>query len=160
MRFLEFKQSMKDFPVFSLQDARALKPGFRRGLLNDWQKKGYIKKIINKHYYFADREMDETLLYKMANRIYEPSYISLEAALSFHGFIPEAVYGITSVTTRRTYSFKSEMASFSFRKIRQNYFFGYYLVKFNDYYVKMASPEKAILDFFYLNSKLDDPREI
>jgi predicted transcriptional regulator of viral defense system len=160
MRFLEFRQLMKKFPIFSLREARSLKPAFRRGLLNDWQKKGYIKKIINKHYYFTDVELDESLLYKMANKIYDPSYVSLETALGYHGLIPEAVYGITCVTTRRTYVFNASIARFSFRKVLPGYFFGYNLEKFNDYYVKIASPEKAILDFFYLNSKFDSIGEI
>jgi len=34
----------------------------------------------------------------IANLIYGPSYISLETALSFHGWIPEAVHSVSSVS--------------------------------------------------------------
>ena len=41
----------------------------------------------------------------VANKIYSPSYISLETALSYYGLIPESVYALTSVSTRKTISF-------------------------------------------------------
>ena len=37
----------------------------------------------------------------LANLIYGPSYVSLESALSYHGWIPEAVHNCTSVTSGR-----------------------------------------------------------
>lgn len=39
--------------------------------------------------------------FEMAAVLYGPSYISLESALSFHGWIPEAVFTTTSVTPKR-----------------------------------------------------------
>ncbi len=38
----------------------------------------------------------------LAHRIHEPSYISLEMAMSYHGMIPEAVCTITSVSQVRS----------------------------------------------------------
>ncbi|MBU1702949.1 hypothetical protein KJ951_00960 [Patescibacteria group bacterium] len=151
---------MSAFPIFSLKDIRPIAPNFYRGRLNDWQKKGYIKKIVNKYYIFTDVAVNEPLLYLIANKIYYPSYVSLETALSYHGLIPEAVYGITSVSTKRTYSFNTHFAAFSYCKISPRLFFGYNLEKLNGYYVKMASPEKAVLDFFYHSSRMDKKGEI
>ena len=43
MKFLELKNELKDFPVFSLNDIRNIEPDFHRRRLNEWQNKGYIK---------------------------------------------------------------------------------------------------------------------
>jgi predicted transcriptional regulator of viral defense system len=90
----------------------------------------------------------------MANRIYSPSYISFEMALAYHQLIPESVYGVTSVSTRRTYKFNTSIAQFQYRTIKPQLFFGYVIVGYNGKTYKMATPEKAILDYLYINSKI------
>src|SRR5690348_8693957 len=45
--------------------------------------------------------------FEAAQRIYGPSYISLESALAAHGLIPEAVHSVTSVCSRRSVQFKT-----------------------------------------------------
>ena len=37
----------------------------------------------------------------IANKLYGPSYVSFESALSYHGLIPEAVYTTTSACFQR-----------------------------------------------------------
>jgi predicted transcriptional regulator of viral defense system len=90
----------------------------------------------------------------IANKIYDPSYISFEMALSYYDLIPETVYQITSASSRKTQAFKTDLASFSYRKIKPELMFGYALQKLGSYNFKIAEPEKAVLDFFYLNSRL------
>lgn len=109
MKFLELKNELKDFPIFSLNEIRNIDPNFYRSRLNEWQDKGYIKKVIRGYYIFSDLQPREENLYKIANRIYLPSYVSLESALSYYHLIPESVYGITSISTRRTNSFKTSI---------------------------------------------------
>ena len=46
MNFVQFKNSLRDFPVFSIADIRAAYGGFDRRRLSEWQKKGYIKKKL------------------------------------------------------------------------------------------------------------------
>lgn len=151
MQYIELKESLKDFTIFSLADIRAVDRSFHRRRLNEWQEKGYIKKLIRGHYIFSDLELNENVLFEIANRIYAPSYISLEMALSYYHLIPESVYGITSVSSRRTYMFKTSIGRFSYRAIKPTLFFGYELVRYDNKVFKVASAEKAILDFFYLN---------
>lgn len=155
MQYIELKSALKDFTVFSLTDIQKIESDFHRRRLNEWQDKGYIKKIIKGYYIFSDLELSENTLFEIANRIYSPSYISFEMALSYYHLIPESVYGITSVSTRRTYKFKSSIAEFSYKTIKPCLFFGYNLVKYNNKYFKIASMEKAILDFFYLNPEIE-----
>lgn len=151
MQYLELRRSLKDFTVFSLTDIKSVDSHFHRRRLNEWQNKGYIKKIIRGYYIFSDLEINENLLFEIANRIYRPSYISFEMALSYYHLIPESVYGITSASTRRTYNFKTPIAEFSYRTIKPDLFFGYDLVGYDSRCIKIASIEKAILDYFYLN---------
>ncbi len=58
----------------------------------------------------------------VANKLYEPSYISLEFALSYHGIIPETVYEITSVTTKSTRRFEAMGKVFTYRRIKREAF--------------------------------------
>ncbi len=53
----------------------------------------------------------------MANMIYGPSYISLDYALSYHGFIPERVEAVTSVTTKRSRRFATPLGLFIYHGI-------------------------------------------
>ena len=44
----------------------------------------------------------------LANFLYQPSYISLESALSFFGIVTGFAYQITSLTTKKTNTLKTE----------------------------------------------------
>lgn len=152
MQYIELKNALKVFTVFSLMDIKKVDNNFFRARLNEWQDKGYIKKIIKGYYIFSDLEVDENVLFEIANRIYNPSYISFEMALSYYNLIPESVYSITSASTRRTYKFKTSIAEFSYRTIKPKLFFGYKIINYNNKCFKIASIEKAILDYFYINT--------
>ena len=152
MNFIHFKNSLRDFPVFSIADIRAAHGGFDRRRLSEWQKKKYIKKIVKGYYLFSDIDMNEGMLLAIANKIYKPSYISFETAMSHYRLIPESIYMITSASTKRTSLFETPMARFSYRTIKPALFFGYSLLPGR---IKMALMEKAILDYFYINPAVE-----
>ncbi len=164
MRYLKFKNSLKEYTVFSLNDIRKIDSNFRRRQLNEWQDKGYIRKIVKGYYIFSDRAVNEDTLYRIANKIYRPSYVSLEIALSHYSLIPESVYSVTSVSTKRTYNFSTPVGGFTYRTLKPELFFGYHIVRKNDDTpYKIAAPEKALLDYLYLNPHYDtlkDYREL
>jgi len=87
-------------------------PAFDSRRLNEWQKKGYVTKLINGHYIFNSIEIDETVLFQIANLLARPSYISLELALSYYHFIPEQSFSIISVTTLKTNHYETPKGSF------------------------------------------------
>ncbi len=150
MKFIEFKGILSGYTIFSLKEIRRMDPAFHRRRLNEWQDKGYIKKIVSGQYIFSDLRLDENAIFEIANRIYPPSYISFEMALSYYGLIPESVYGVTSASTRRTYTFKTGVGEFLYRTIRPKLLFGYKIVNYGDKSFKIAMPEKALLDYFYI----------
>ena len=159
MKFLELKNELNDFLIFSLNEIRVIDPNFHRRRLNEWQDKGYIKKVIRGYYIFSDLQLSEEILFKIANRIYLPSYVSLESALSYYHLIPESVYGITSISTRRTYHFKTSIGEFTYRSVKPQLFFGYYLMGYKEQHLKMASIEKALLDYFYLHPDIETEQD-
>ena len=55
----------------------------------------------------------------LANLVYGPSYVSMESALAFHGWIPEAVHAVTSVSLGRARSFETPLGHFDYGQVRQ-----------------------------------------
>jgi len=156
MQYLEFQNVLKDFTVFSLADIRQAEPGFHRRRLNEWQEKGYIKKVVKGHYVFSSLELDERALFEIANRIYAPSYVSFEMALSYFGLIPESVFGITSASTRKTSRFSTTLGEFLYRTIHPRLYFGFEIMRHGGKSFKVAQPEKAFLDLLYIKTELRD----
>lgn len=155
MKFIDFKEMLKPYTIFTINEIRKIDNGFHRRRLTEWQQKKYIKKIIKGHYIFSDIQLNEQILFEIANRIYLPSYISLKMALSYHHLTPETIYQITSVSPRKTITFPTQIGEFSYRTIKPSLFFGYDLIRYNNQkFFKLASLEKAILDYLYLSPQL------
>lgn len=163
MQIIEFQKKLSMYPIFSLQDVQKIAPNFYRIQLDRWQKKGYIKRIKKEYYYFTDREIDQNFLFYSSNKIYSPSYISLEKAFQYYDFIPEEIFQITSVSSKKTTKFTTSLGNFSYRHIKPSIFFGYRMIDYGKQKILLAEPEKAVLDYLYLNPRLkaaDDFREI
>jgi len=156
MKYLDLKNRLKDFPIFSIKDVGKIDPSFHKQRLSEWQKKGYVKKIRQGFYIFSDLQINEKALFFIANQIYKPSYISLEMGLSVHGLIPETVYGITSVTSQNTKKIDTPVGNFIYRHIRPELMFGYELREYNKHRYQIAEIEKVILDYLYLNANIND----
>jgi predicted transcriptional regulator of viral defense system len=154
MNFIEFQKNLLPYPVFSLLDARKAVADFSYRQLDRWTKKGYLRKVRRGYYALADREIEQDILFYTASKIYYPSYISLETALKFYGFIPEEIFQVTSVSTRKTARFNTSIGNFSYRHVKPGLFFGYRLLEFVTQKILMAEPEKAVLDYLYLNPRL------
>lgn len=92
--------------------------------------------------------------FELAQRIYGPSYISLESALSFHQLIPETVYSITSTSAKRSKEFQTPLGVFSYLRLPlENFYLDVELISTDDYQFFMAKPWKAICDYVYCYKK-------
>ncbi|MDR9410820.1 MAG: hypothetical protein RI573_18390 [Balneolaceae bacterium] len=156
MNYRQFHDEMNAFPVFSIREIEKHFPGFDSRRLVEWQEKGYIQKLRNRFYYFAGTTINERYLFFAANELYSPSYISLETALSWHGFIPEGVFQVTSCSSRKTQSFDTPLGSFSYRHIQPALFFGYHLEEWNNHHFAIAEPEKTVIDYLYLHHEIGE----
>jgi hypothetical protein len=88
----------------------------------------------------------------LAQRIHGPSYISLETALSYHGWIPEAVYTVTSVALGRSREFHTPLGLFSFTRVPQETFYAEVArVETDGGSFLLASPLKALADYVYVH---------
>jgi hypothetical protein len=91
----------------------------------------------------------------LAQRIYGPSYVSLETALSYHGWIPEAVYAITSTARDRSREFSTPLGHFSFTHVPQKTFYLHVqrVEKGAGQSFLLASPLKALADYIYVHKQ-------
>jgi predicted transcriptional regulator of viral defense system len=150
--------------VFSLDDLMKSFPGDRdtvKQQLSYWKKKGWVLNLKKGIYELAyPRRTVKSDLY-IANRLYEPSYVSLETALSYYSIIPDVAMGaVTSVTAKTTRELSNQYGLFSYRSIVERGFLGYSLIHVRGLPVKIAEPEKAFADFLHYNkaASLDDMR--
>lgn len=155
MNYLEFKNKVVHWPIIPGKDVMLLDENkqLTRNQLNRWQKRGLIVKLkrgvylLNKN----DRKLDPSRGF-IANQLYRPSYLSLEYALNFYGFIPERVVDVTSVTTKKTTRLTNALGRFIYQHIKPEVFRGFRMIRDEaglNYFI--AEPEKAIVDFLYLN---------
>jgi len=155
MDFQTFRLKAKDYPVFKYIDLLKWFPNDNEQTikqnLKSWVKKESLERIIKGIYKLKETEIKEEFL--LASYLNQNSYISLESGLSFYGMIPEYSYSITSVTTKKTKKFTTNYGVFSYRKIKSDLFFGFKLITGDHYLYQIATPEKALFDFIYLNQR-------
>lgn len=157
MKYRDFEKTMSPFTVFSVNEIRQFFPDFSNRRLHEWQEKGYVKKLINRWYSFSEAPKDERALFLVANQIYQPSYVSLETALSYYGLIPETAFSLTSVTTLKTNKFETPLGAFIYASVKPPLFFGYQLLQAGGRQAKIADVEKTLLDYLYLRPSMATP---
>lgn len=157
MNYLEFKNHYGHLPVITINDIANDFDNLQtlRNQLSRWQKNGLVQKLKRGVFILNPSDRKTPIHpYYLGNRLYEPSYISLESALNHYGLIPERVTDITSITTRKTMKLDNDLGRFIYRHIKPSAFRGFKQVKLDSRPVYMAEPEKAVLDFFYFHLKL------
>ena len=147
-------------PVFhsSLLRAGSIDPVDLGRQLSRWVKSGKLIQVRRSLYALPERYRKTTPhLFHVANRLKRGSYVSLQSALEYYGLIPEYVPTVVSVTTGRPETLSTPFGTFIFRHVKKDLFFGYQIVDFkDDQLVSIASPEKALLDLFYLTPGSDN----
>ena len=154
MNLYTAKKQLAGLPVFSLRDLRILEPGFRQQYLSLWHAGGKVIRVARGFYFFADEMVTESRLMAAANRIYSPSYVSLQSALSIYGLIPETVTTITSVSTRKTRRIETPFGRLLFRTIKPAAYSGYNVSGADEFGFSIARPEKALVDLLYLEPSI------
>jgi predicted transcriptional regulator of viral defense system len=161
MNFQTFSSTFSGTPILSVIEIEKRFPRYDCNALTRWQKAGYIQKIRNGFYHFGGQAaLSNEQCYFIANRIYQPSYISLQSALSWHGLIPEGVFTTTSVTTQKRLFLDTAIGTFSYKSIKPECFFGYQLEQIGKVYFKIADPEKALIDLLYCYPDIKQEHQI
>ena len=134
------------FSAFDVRKVFPITPVAATFLLHRYAKKGFIVRVKKGLYVFPDALPPDLFI---ANKLCEPSYVSLEFALSYHGVIPETVYEITSVTPKATRSTEALGKIFSYRRITKKAFTGYSIEKQKGFSFAIAEADKAFVDALY-----------
>lgn len=141
-------------PFFSLEDvahALGLQPGSAAVLCSRYVKNGLLTRLKRGLYAPTERlaHLDRMELFRIANLLRVPSYISLLTALSYHGMTTQVQRGFfESISLKRTSRFEAGPFVFDYTKIRPDLYKGF--EKMDGAFI--ALPEKALLDSFYLAS--------
>lgn len=154
MNYFDFKKKIEELPFFETKELKlVLGDGFTSSMLvnlRNWVHKGHLI-MLRRGLYIIAEEARQADAMSFATKMYQPSYVSMEKALNVYGIIPEAVFTVTSVTTRKTKAFSTQLGNFSYQKIKKEAFGGYETKKNGKISFNMAVPEKALVDFLYLN---------
>lgn len=127
-----------------------------RNLISRLVKAGHLIRVKKGIYVFGSLYSHRPFsLEVLANKIYGPSYVSAEYALSFWGLIPEGVNEVTSMTTGKNKHFTTPVGRFSYHHLKPLHFsVGVVSVKQADgYSALIATPEKALVDLLMLHKE-------
>ncbi len=92
----------------------------------------------------------------LANRIYGPSYVSEDFALSYYGMIPETPAAVTSIAMGRSREFANDFGVFSYRYCRSKaYSIGVGATGEGQNRFMIAAPEKALFDKALYDRRFD-----
>ena len=120
-----------------------------RDALRRYEARGLVERVSTKIYinHFNQQFSPRDLVNVLRPR----SYISLESALVERGIITQSPSILTCVTPGYPQSFRGKSVSIVYRKISPELYWGYQekATRYNKYLI--AEPEKALLDWIYLN---------
>ncbi len=126
----------------------------RHGLIKRAIAAGDILKLRRGLYCLAPKYQQHRIdTYAISQHLYGPSYISFESALSYHGWIPEAVYTCTNACMKPSKELTTPLGMFSYKRVLQKtLYLGVEQCRDqqgNQFF--MASPAKALADYVYIH---------
>ncbi|GEM_PF-5655541 len=154
MTFLQLSEHARIWPIFTVQDCAKWFPDSRRKaiLLNltRYTASGLLIRL-RRGLYLLNREPYPDP-FVIASRLDSSAVVSMETVLHRFGMIPEIPFTTTSVTPVITARYHPSIGgSFIFRHIKPLLLFGFDVEKHDPYSVKIAHPEKALLDLFWFH---------
>lgn len=78
-----------------------------------------------------------------------PAYVSLQTALHLHGMIEQIPAVVYVVSLSRSHRIRTTLGTFSVHRVAPAFFGGFEVLRRSG--AKVATPEKALLDVFYLS---------
>jgi predicted transcriptional regulator of viral defense system len=84
--------------------------------------------------------------YALANIVGEESFVSFEGALKHHGIFDQGLKKYRSISNKQYLDKEIEEIEYTYIKVKEESYFGFGVVKFDNMDVKIASKERALLD--------------
>jgi hypothetical protein len=85
----------------------------------------------------------------IANKLKEPSYLSMEYVLQWHNILTEAVFGWTSITLKSKRIYVNPLGTFVYRNIKEALFTGFEIRSSDGFDIRIARKAKALFDYLY-----------
>jgi predicted transcriptional regulator of viral defense system len=120
-----------------------------RNLVSKLASNGWLVGIKKGLYFVAGSEsrgFAALPVYKIAQLLGKDSYVSFEAALQHHGLFDQHLKTVISVSPRAYADKEFQGVIYKFVKAKERLYFGYEEKRVEDYLVKIATVEKALLD--------------
>ncbi len=150
-------------PSFSAADLAPLgeKRQYLNIVLSRYVKRGILLRL-RKNLYVAKSYLDQAerkgifsdYVEFTANKLYAPSYLSLEYVLHEHNLLTDLPRNITSVGMRKTDHFSNELGNFIYHTIKEDLFCGFKVIKKGNFSILKATKAKALFDFLYFRKRL------
>lgn len=154
MKWLEFLRKFGNMPLFHSSMLEVFPADLRqiRVQLSRWVKAEKVVRI-RREWYLIEKpwRVKEVPLAHIATQIVQPSYLSQEWALQYHGLIPDAVENPTCATTDRPRIIQALGRSFLYQHIQRDLLTGFAEVLVDGWPAPVASAEKALFDMIYFH---------
>lgn len=126
----------------------------RQAIIKRAIQQGYLIPIRRDLYLIKNGKKALPNCFEISTIIYGPSYVSFESALSYHGWIPEAVRTTTCASVKRAKEFETPIGIFSYEHIPIKAFsLGIVQHQQNALTLFIASPVKALADMVYARKR-------
>ncbi len=155
-RWLEFFREHKEKTMFSFSDIVQLTDEDKNSVsvqLNRLVRSNAIKRVVRGWY---QNPFNPPSTEEIAMLIRYPSYLSMEYVLSKKDILSQAVYTLTLVTPKQTYTYSYDGRELEYHQIKRPLFFGYEERGF----VLTATVEKALLDLLYIRCVKTDEMDM
>jgi len=154
MKYINELNTASYFNKNTLQQVAPISDNALYSNIKRWLKQNIIIQLkrgtyVTNDYYIRLPEKQAYLEF-IANKLKSPSYLSLEYVLQKYSLLTEGVYAFTSITLKKTNTYKNKLGLFTYSNISQNLFTGYKIVNKEGFQIKEASKAKALFDFLYL----------
>jgi len=151
---MEILNSISNIPVNSaVLKAFLSHLKYPKNKISDLEKSGALVRLKKDLYINKKSDVSKELI---ANHLYGISYISLETALAYYEMIPERVYAVRSMTTKRAKIFTTPLGNFEYKTVTADYFsigLRQEVIE-NQYAFLIAKPAKALCDMIVATSNL------
>jgi len=121
--------------------------------LSRWVKAGKLMRLRKGVYELAYPKRPVIPDLYISNKLYFPSYVSMETALSSYGLIPEVAMECVSITAKTSRKFTNEYGIFVYHSVQPEAFNGYRTENHGGFEILIALPEKALVDYLYFKKR-------
>jgi predicted transcriptional regulator of viral defense system len=90
--------------------------------------------------------------------LFEDSYVSLAHALHYHKLVDQVPDTISSISDQSSKKFSYQSYTFKITKVKPDIYFGYHTISLQKRTIQIADPEKALLDYLYVDINFTTPK--